>query len=149
MASQRRRRILIAALADRARREIGPAATPLDYVCAYLAGHGTIARLARSLQDELRVSISRSFLAFCAHRLERAATPRIQAARASRGTTYARGYPQVRSLDASGAGRLRTGDTQPPATGRAEPAVLNAGRDAAITVRPQTVAKQIAEPPNS
>jgi hypothetical protein len=152
MASQPRRRLLTAALADRARKEISVAATPLDYVCAWVAGGASIARLARSLQHELRMPVSRPWMAFCAHRLGRDATQRIQAARASRGTAYARAYPKVRSFDVA-LGKDPPPESRPPPTRQVNAALHNRGQGEPLRPRvansltPQTIREHIAEPP--
>jgi hypothetical protein len=153
MASQPRRRLLTAALADRARREISPTATALDLVCAWVAGGGSIACLARSLQSELQLPVSRPWMAFCAHRLGRDATQRIQAARASRGTAYARAYPKLRSLDVA-LGRRLSAESQPH-TRQSENYVRDRrlGNPSSSThpnsLTPQTIREHIAEPPTT
>lgn len=119
MASQPKRRRVDVTLAARARRDIGPAAGPLDYVVAWIAHGGSVARLAGSLQSEMRESVSRPFCAFVAHRLAQDATERIERARAARGTVIANAVPVPQALTdmrvASMAGRRLAHESWTPA----------------------------------
>jgi hypothetical protein len=81
MAATPKRRRLRATLARRAEAEIGPGATPLDYVERWISSGGQVSALAASLRLEMGESISRGFLSLIIHRLGPDATARIVAAR--------------------------------------------------------------------
>lgn len=70
-----------AALRERARIELGDAATALDYVCAWVARGGLITDLAREIATDIGESCSPSFLSLITNRLGPDATARIVAAR--------------------------------------------------------------------
>jgi hypothetical protein len=89
MAAMPKRRRMRACLARRAINELGEGATPLDYVCAWLAGGGLISTLARSLQEELQESVSRPITSMLAHALAPDASARIAAARVAALTSSA------------------------------------------------------------
>jgi hypothetical protein len=76
-----KRRRMKVALLKRARAELGPGATALDYVCAWIAGGGLIKDLAASLQEQLRESVSRSILSTLVHHLAPDASAQIAEAR--------------------------------------------------------------------
>lgn len=81
MAATPKRRRVRAALLNRAHSAIGPEASELDYVIAYVQDGGMVASLAEELATELGESVSRSFLSMVVHRLTDDATDRITAAR--------------------------------------------------------------------
>ena len=55
MAGRARHRELISALTRRAHETIDPLATPIDYALDYVAGKGSLSRLARELEEELHI----------------------------------------------------------------------------------------------
>jgi hypothetical protein len=81
MAAMPKRRRMKAALLKRAHAQLGPGATALDYVCAWIAGGGLIKGLAASLREQLRESVSRSILSTLVHHLSPDASARIAKAR--------------------------------------------------------------------
>lgn len=62
MAGQPRRRAVLLELQARATSELGEGATPLDYAEHYVAGGGTIVRLAADLKAQLGLEISRELV---------------------------------------------------------------------------------------
>ena len=95
MAATPKRRRLRATLARRAGTEIGPGATPLDYVEHWIASGGQVTELAASLQREMGESISRGFLSLIVHRLAPEATARITDARRHAADSLADGATTV------------------------------------------------------
>jgi hypothetical protein len=89
MAATPKRRRLRATLARRAEADIGPGATPLEYVERWIANGGQVTQLAASLRDEMGESLSRGFLSLIIHRLGPDATTRIVAARRKAPSTLA------------------------------------------------------------
>ena len=81
MAAMPKRRRMKAALLKRARAQISPDATALDYVCQWIASGGLVKGLAASLQEQLGESVSRSILSTLVHHLAADASPRIAEAR--------------------------------------------------------------------
>lgn len=103
MSSLRRR--LNLALAERSRSHLGPSASPLDYVEAWLRQGATFADLARSLREDLGQPISRRFVSFVCHRLASDARERIVAAREQARTVRARAAPDRPSGAVCGSSR--------------------------------------------
>jgi hypothetical protein len=56
-------------------------ATPLDYVCAFIANGGRVVDLAKQIGDDIGTSVSRSFISGVVHALADDASQRIDAAR--------------------------------------------------------------------
>lgn len=81
MAGKPKEARLIAALAKRAAMELGEDATPLDFVCHYLAGGKMFTDLAAEAAAELNESVSRQLVSGAAHALAGDARERIEAAR--------------------------------------------------------------------
>jgi hypothetical protein len=79
----------VAALAARAVATLGEDASPLDYVCFYLAGGQTLNDLAAELTTELGTPVSRQHVSQTAHELEPAAKERIAAARTESAFAFA------------------------------------------------------------
>ena len=75
------RRVVVDALAARARDALGPEATPLFYVEAWVRAGLSMRALARTLSADLGYPVSRSFVSFAAQRLAPDARGRIAAAR--------------------------------------------------------------------
>jgi hypothetical protein len=75
------RRSVVDALAARARDALGPEATPLFYVEAWVRAGLSMRALARTLSADLGYPVSRSFVSFAAQRLAPDARERIAAAR--------------------------------------------------------------------
>jgi hypothetical protein len=89
MAGQPKRRALVALLWTRAQRELGDAATPIDWVCEQVAKGLTMRQIADSLAPSLRGGVSRNFFSGVANGLTADARARIEAARSGTHTSFA------------------------------------------------------------
>jgi hypothetical protein len=79
---QPKRKALIALLWTHARRELGAAASPVDWVCHHVTNGLTMGEIAELLAPELKGGVSRNFVSSVANHLAPDAQKRIEAARA-------------------------------------------------------------------